>query len=135
MGAHQPHQHLQPPLAGEQRKQPVRKGVGQPVPARLRRHDEKQHQKLPVDVRLAQVAPHPAVEAQVNERRERPDLLHLDKAAQDARRQTQGCIEGQSQELMVVDRGRRQHHPAQHGPARPHQQTQQNDRFEGDVGG
>ena len=134
MGAHSQHQHLQPPLAGQQRKQPVRKRVGEPVPARLRRHDQKQHQELAVDARLAQVAAHPAVEAQVDEWRERPDLLLLDKTAQHARSQTQSGVEGQRKIFVVVDRGHGQHHAAQHGPARPQQQAQQDDRGKGDVG-
>jgi hypothetical protein len=104
-GRAEPDQRLQPPLAGEQRKEAVRKGVGDPVADHLHGGDEDQHQNLAVDARLAQVAAHPAVEAQVDEGREGPDLLLLDKAAQQARRQSQRGVEGQGQKLVVKTAG------------------------------
>ena len=62
----------------------------------LRRHNQKQHQELAVDARLAQVAPHPAVKAQVDERRERPDLFLLDKSAQQPAPRPSSALKGRA---------------------------------------
>ena len=63
-------QRLQPPLASDERKKPVRKFIGYPVPAGLGGRDKEQHQNLAIQSRLEQVAAHPAVQAQVDEGRE-----------------------------------------------------------------
>ncbi len=46
--------------------------------------DEEKHEELAVDSRAAKDAANPAVEAQVDERRERPDFFGFDEAAQHA---------------------------------------------------
>ncbi len=90
---------------------------------------------LAVDARLDQVAAHPAVEAQVDERRERPDLFLLDEAADRAGGQAKSNVEGQREILVMQDGGNRQDRAAEHGPARPDEQAEKNDGFKGDVGG
>jgi len=50
----------------------------------LQNNDEKQHHDLAVEAGLAEIAAHPAPEAQVDEGRKGPDLVHLDKAAEQA---------------------------------------------------
>ena len=102
-GRAEPDQRLQPELAGDERKEPVRKGVGNPVAAGLSGHDEKQHEKLAVHARLGQVAAHPAIEAQVDEGREGPDLLLLDIEAEQPGGQSQHSVERQRQKLVVVE--------------------------------
>ena len=50
----------------------------------LHRGDQNQEENLAVDARLDHVAADPAVEAQIDEGRERPDLLLFDEAANGA---------------------------------------------------
>ena len=97
--------------------------------------DEKQHQDLAVDARLAQIAAHPAVEAEVDEGREGPDLFLLDEAAEDAGGQPERGVEGQREVFVVEDGGDGEHDAAQHGPAGADEQAEKNDGLKGDVGG
>ena len=60
---------------------------------------------LAVDARLDQVAANPAVEAEVDERREGPDLFLLDEAADHAGGQAQSNVEGQRQIFVMQNRG------------------------------
>ena len=93
-------------LRGLQRKQPMRIKVGDPVANRFHHRNKKQEQNLAVDARLAQAAPHPAPQAQVDKRRKRPDLFRLDEAPQNACSQAQSHVERQGQVFVVKDRGR-----------------------------
>ena len=131
----QPDQRLQPEFAGEQRKQAMRKGVSDPVASHLHHRNQNQEEELAVDARLDQVAANPAVEAEVDEGRKRPDLFLLHKAADHAGSEAQNNVERQREIFVVQNGGDRQHTPAEHGPARPDEQAEQNHGFKRDVGG
>ena len=113
----------------------MRIGLRQPATARLEGDDDKQHQELGIDARLTQDAANPTVKAEVNERREGPDLFFAGEAAEHAGYQAQSQVEGERQVFVMVDGGQRQDSAAQHGPAGANQQAEENYRFKGNVGG
>ena len=100
-----------------------------------RSDDEEEHEELAVDARAAQVAAHPAVEAEVDEGREGPDFFRLDEAAEHAGEQADGGVERQRKIFAVVHRGSGKHDAAEHRPARSDEQAEEDDGFEGNVGG
>jgi len=102
---------------------------------RSREAAEEYGKALAIDARPSQNAAHPAIETQVNERCKRPDIVVLDKRAQQARKQPQQGIERQSQILAVKHRRYRQHNAAERGPPRANQQAQQDHSLKGNIGG
>ena len=90
---------------------------------------------LAVDARLDQIAANPAVEAEIDEGCERPDLFLLNEAADGAGGQAESDVEGQREIFVVQNGGNRQHGAAEHGPAGTDEQAEQNDGFKRDVGG
>ena len=68
-----------------QGKQLVGKHVRKPIAAGLGRDDEEEHEELAVDARAAQDAADPAIEAEVDKRRERPDFFGLNECSRGAR--------------------------------------------------
>ena len=97
--------------------------------------DENQEQNLAVDARLDEIAAHPAVEAEIDEGSEGPDLFFLDEAADHAGGQAESDIEGQREILVMQDGRDRQNGAAEHGPAGADQQAEKNDGLKRDVGG
>ena len=61
------------------------------IAAGFRCHDEAKHQELAVDARTAQDAADPAVEAEIDKGRERPDFFRLDEAAELLREARTSC--------------------------------------------
>ena len=134
-GRAEPDQHLQAGDVGVEREEAMRIKVRQPFAADLQNDDEEQHHDLAVEAGLAEVAAHPAPEAEVDEGGEGPDLVHLDKAAEEAGGQAERGVEGQSQVLMVKDGGDGEDDAAEHGPSGTDEEAKENDGFKGDVGG
>ncbi len=66
-----------------------------PLAESLHGNDEEEEQNLAIDAGTEQVAADPAVEAQIHEGGEGPDLLFFDEAAVDARDDGDGDKEGQ----------------------------------------
>ena len=89
--------------------------------------DEKQEQNLAVDARLDEIAPHPAVEAEIDEGRERPDFFFLDEAADHAGGEAEKHVERQRQIFVVQEGWTGQDSAAQHGPAGTDQKAEKND--------
>ena len=91
-----------------------------PVAAGFGGDDEEEHEELAVDARAAEDAAHPAIEAEIDEGRERPDLLRLDEAAEDAGEKSDRDVEGQREVLASggppVRRERLPPSMAQRGP-------------------
>ena len=98
-------------------------------------HDEAKHQKLAVDTGAAQDASDPAVEAEINKGRERPDFFRLDEAAEDSGKKADGGVEGEGKVFAVVECGNGKDNAAEHGPARTDEQAEENDCLERNVGG
>ena len=87
----------------------MRKHVRQPAAAPFGGDDQKQHQELPVHLRMAENPAHPSIEAEVDERSKRPNLFMGDDAAQDPGQEAERGIEGQG-EIFAVVRGRQGQH-------------------------
>ncbi len=131
----EPDQESKPPDIGSQGKEAAWKRGGEPVVEHLHASDEHQEENLSVKARLAEVAPHPAPEAEVDEWSEGPDFFFFDEQTGDAGEEADGKEERES-EKFAMEQGRRGHDcGADHGPARPEQEAKQGDRLKGHVSG
>src|SRR5579863_9489746 len=104
-GRADPDQRLQPDLVSQQREEPVRKLVGDPVTRHLHYDDQDEQQDLRVNAGLTQIAAHPAVDAEIDKRRERPDVFCSDEADNKSRDEPEQNIEWQGQVFMVQNGG------------------------------
>ena len=104
---------------------------------KAQRHDRDEKHGLPFEgVGLGQVAPDPAVDAQVDARRKRPDIFAIgSEVAQLSGHKAAQYVEGQSRPLAVPERGKGQQNTAQHTcePAANH--AQQDGGLEGQIAG
>ena len=93
------------PAIGGEGKKASRIQVVNPLADDLHANDQNQEQDLPVEARLAQVAANPAIDAEIDEGRERPDFLFFDKLSVEPCCNGDRKIEGQRQ-IFVVKHGR-----------------------------
>ena len=63
--------------------------------------DKHQQEDLAVEVWAFEVARDPAIDAEVDERGEGPDVFDFDDAAEDAGGETDDDVEGEAEELAV----------------------------------
>jgi len=130
-----PHRDRDVPARFRQGEQLMRIAHGQPPVDHLQGNDQHHQQNLPVKARLAQVAPHPLVNAQINERRERPDLVLLYKPTEDTGNQRHAHVKWQRQKFMMQHRRQRQQTRARRRRGRPQQDAQQNAGLKGNIRG
>ncbi len=109
--------------------------TGQRIAAHLKADNQHQQQNLAVEAWLPQIAPHPAVDAEVHKRRKRPDLFLFDKAPIKTGYKGNGKVEGQAQVLMVQHGGNGKQSASAKRGERAHEDAQQNRRFKGNIGG
>ena len=118
MGAQSQTSTCRPQMLVFEREEAVRVDVRQPFAADFQNDDRGTSIRIWRSKRgLAQVAAHPAPEAQIDEGGEGPDLLHLDEVAENSGGQAERRVEGQRQVFVVEDGGDGEHDAAQHGPA------------------
>ena len=86
-------------------------------------------------LRPAQIARDPAVEAEVDERGEGPDVLGVGEAAEDSGGRGHQQVDRQREVLVVRMRGERQGCAADHGRERAEQDAEEDRGLEGEVGG
>ena len=112
------------------------KGAMQLDAHELQREDQQEERGLPVDQRLANAAANPVIDAQVEERRERPDRLALgSNVPQQAGQESGQDIHGQREPLAEEQR-REGDQDAAGGPDEASaDDAHQDGAFERDVGG
>ena len=79
-----------------------------PLADDLHTDNQDEEQDLPVKARLAQVAANPAIDAEIDEGRERPDFFFFDKFSVEPCSHGYGEIERQRQIFVVKHGGQRQ---------------------------
>ena len=129
MGAQSQTSTCRPQFAGVEGEEAVWVELREPLAADLESDDEKQHHDLAVDARLAQVAAHPAPEAEVDEGGEGPDLVHLDETAEQACGQAERGVEGKGEIFVVKDGRDGEDNATEHGPSRADEQAEEDDGF------
>ena len=134
-GSRQADKQLHIPEVGVQPKETARVQIVENAAPKLHRGNQDEQQNLTIELRSLEVASHPAINTEVDERRERPDVLGRRDTPERPRNRGDRQIDGQGQVFAM--RKRRQRHPrrASHRRKRTHQNTQQNRRLEGDIRG
>ena len=82
-----------------------------------------------------EVACDPAIDAEIDERGERPDLFRFDEAAEGSGDGADGEIDGETPELAVQHSGDGEGDAASHGGEGAEEDSEQDGGFEADVGG
>ncbi len=103
--------------------------------AKLHPSHKQQEQNLPVQFWLTKVARYPAIDAQVDHRRKRPDILGI---SEPAKRSCDCCnqqIHRQRPIFMMQQRGNRKNRASGHPGDRPHQDTEDDRRLKRQVRG
>jgi hypothetical protein len=80
-----------------------------PLPDGFHADDENKKENLTVEAWLADIAAYPAVDAEVDERREGPDFLFLNEFSVEAGGDGNGHKKGQGQ-IFAVKHGRQREH-------------------------
>ena len=124
---------LHQPRPRVQLKKLVRTEPRQHAGAELHRHNRRQQQHLVVEMRILHLAPHPAIDTQVDQRRKRPDLVRPQKLSRRAEDPRHHQVHRQRKKLMMQHRGHRQQHRTDRRRRWPHHQRQQNRRFKRQV--
>ncbi len=122
------------PGVGDQREEAVRHARG-PFAQDFHGDDEDEQENLAVDAGTEEGTADPAVEAEIDEGRERPDFFLVDKAAIDAGGDGDGKEKWQGEEFSVEDGGESQNRRADEGGAGAEENAEENGGFEGNVGG
>src|ERR1700727_2296679 len=100
----------------------------------LGRHDEDEEKHLAVEVGPGDGAADPAVEAEVDERGEGPDIFFAGKAAVGSKDGGDEEVDGEGEVLVVGERGEREGGTADHGGPGAEKEAEDGDRLEGEVG-
>ena len=108
--------------------------MGEEAGGVLRRHDEDQEKHLAVEVGPGDGATNPAVEAEVDERGEGPDVFFAGDAAVGSEDGGDEEIDGKREVLVVCDGGKREGRAADHGGPGAEEEAEDGDGLEGDVG-
>src|SRR5579875_1901625 len=106
-----------------------------PAAADLQADNQSKQQDLAVETRLAQVSANPAVDTEVDKRRERPDFFFFHKTAVHSGNGTYGQIKRQAEIFMVQHGRQRQHRPASQCRPGTHKNAKKDGCFKGDIGG
>src|SRR5665213_1548629 len=101
---------------------------------KLQRRNKHQQHDLTIEVRTTQIARDPLVEAQVDHRRERPDIFAVRKTPVNADNRGDRDIDKQSAIFAMRDCRQGEDQPTEHRCGWPQQQRHQNGRFKGEVG-
>jgi len=108
--------------------------VGEETGGILRRHDEDEEKHLAVEVGPGDGAADPAVEAEVDEGGEGPDVFFAGDAAVGSEDGGDGEVDGEGEPFVVSESGDREGGGADHGGPGAEQEAEDGDGFEGDVG-
>ena len=100
----------------------------------LGRHDEDEEKHLAVEVGPGDGAADPAVEAEVDERGEGPDIFFASDAAVGSEDGGDGEVDGEGEVLVVADGGDGEGGATDHGGPRTEQEAEDGGGLEGDVG-
>lgn len=120
---------------GVEREVTVRIEVREEAGGELCRHDEDEEKHLAVEMRPGDGAADPAVEAEVDERGEGPDVFFAGDAAVGSEDGGDGEVDGEGEELVMAERGEGERGAANHGGPGAEEKAQDGGGLEGDVGG
>ena len=109
--------------------------MGEQAGGVLRGHDEDEEKYLAIEVRPGDGAADPAVEAEVDERGEGPDVFFAGDAAVGAEEGGDEEVDGECEVLVMREGGDGESGGAEHGGPGTEEKAEDGGGFEGDVSG
>lgn len=108
--------------------------MGTEAGGELGRHDEDEEEDLAVEEGPGNGAADPAIEAEVDERGEGPDIFFAGDAAVGSEDRGDGEVDGEGEPFVVAEGGEGEGGGAEHGGPGAEEEAEDGEGFEGDVG-